>query len=70
MLIQSISFKINMTSFARVAQAQHRIPSPSQKAWKLQDTVKLMRVNVSKAYRRKHASKDNGVTPREIKVAK
>ena len=68
MLIYSTGFKINMTSFVRMAQSQHRLSSPSQKAWKLQDTVKLMRVNVSKAYRKKHAPNDNGVTPREIKV--
>lgn len=58
-----------MTSFVHMANAQYKPSSPCQKAWKLQDTVKLMRVNVSKTYRKIHASKENGMTPREIKVA-
>ena len=58
-----------MTSFVHMTNAQYKPSSPCQKAWKLQDTVKLMRVNVSKTYRKIHASKENGMTPREIKVA-
>ena len=44
-----------------------------QKLWKLKDGVKLMSINMSKAYQRSHTLKGRGprseLVPREIKVS-
>ena len=48
-----------------MANAQQK-SSYSLRACKLQDTVKLMSINMSKAYRKSHSRNES--TPREIKV--